>query len=124
MLSFFKTYKSRRTLAFPEVIKTFGKHLSYNPLSLPKADVLVNSASSDLTNPTKCGKDLNKVGGLSFLLACNTHRSISKGAVVRTSGGRLACKFVLHAVCCSWDNYQGESEKVVILEKSCERPQL
>ena len=74
----------------------------------------MNSAHSYLSNPTACGKALNIVGGPSFIQACREQGSIVKGGVVRTRGGHLSCKYaVLHAVCCSWDNYQGKAEEVL-----------
>ena len=73
----------------------------------------MNSAHSYLSNPTACGKALNIVGGPSFIQACREQECIGKGDVVRTRGGHLSCKYVLHAVCCSWDNYQGKAEEVL-----------
>ena len=73
----------------------------------------MNSAQSDLSNPTACGKALNIVGGPTFIQACCAQLRIKKGGVLWTGGGNLSCKYVLHAVCCSWDNYQGKSEEVL-----------
>lgn len=72
----------------------------------------MNSAHSDLSHPTVCGQALNKVGGPSFIQACSNYGRINEGGVARTAGWNLACRFVLHAVCCNWDGYQGKARKV------------
>ena len=73
----------------------------------------MNSAQSDLSKLTACGKALSIVGGPRFIQACLHQGSIGKGDVVCTSGGNLSCKYVLHAVCCSWDNYRGKADEVL-----------
>lgn len=37
------------------------------------------------------------------------------GTMVCTAGGNLACRHVLHAVCCKWDSEHGLAEKVIYL---------
>ena len=64
-----------------------------------KADVLVNSAHSDLNHLTACGRALMAGGGLSFQEACKPHANIRPGEIVTTESGNLPAKFVIHAVC-------------------------
>ena len=69
----------------------------------------------NLNIPTACGLALNKVGGPSFVGACKPHTNLQMGKVACTTGGNLACRYVLHAVCCNWDGNQGKAEKVIQL---------
>ena len=65
---------------------------------------MVNSATSDLNNPTEIGRALNDVGGSLYKAECKSNRNIPKGDIVTTIGGKLSCKYVIHAVCCDWDS--------------------
>ena len=78
----------------------------------PQADVLVNSANSNLKYPTACGYALIQVGGEQFNEACQRFTNINSGEIECTSGGNLSCKHVIHAVCGDWDGEGGDGEKV------------
>ena len=57
-----------------------------------QADVLVNSASSNLKHPTTCGRALIRVGGAQYIEACRAITSVKSGEIVCTSGGKLSCR--------------------------------
>jgi O-acetyl-ADP-ribose deacetylase (regulator of RNase III) len=59
------------------------------------------------------GRVLNTVGGPSFVAACSQHTNIGTGDIATTIGGNLSCKYVIHAVCCDWNN-RGGAEQVRI----------
>ena len=59
------------------------------------------------------GRVLNRVGGPSFVAACSQHTNIGPGNIATTIGGNLSCKYVIHAVCCDWNN-RGGAEQVRI----------
>jgi O-acetyl-ADP-ribose deacetylase (regulator of RNase III) len=81
-----------------------------------KADILVNSAIQNLKINTACLKVLKKRGGRAFIEECEQHTDIPQGDIVCTSGGNLACQYVIHAVCKNWNNDEpAKSEDVCIV---------
>lgn len=50
------------------------------------------------------GRVLNSYGGPSFVAACGEHTNIGTGDIAVTIGGNLPCNYVIHAVCCDWNN--------------------
>ena len=79
-----------------------------------QADVLVNSAHSNLNHLTACGKALQDQGGISYTEACKLHTNIPMLDIVCTSGGNLPCKYVIHAICCHWNKEdEQKSEKAL-----------
>ena len=75
-------------------------------LFFAKADVLVNSARSNLNNPTACGQALMVRGGQCYKEACRPHTNIRPGDVVVTESGTLLSKYVVHAVCRNLISFQ------------------
>jgi O-acetyl-ADP-ribose deacetylase (regulator of RNase III) len=66
-----------------------------------QADVLAYSALPNLNDcDTTSGEALKHVGGTTYTEVCKPHTNISHGDVVCTTGGNLACQYVLHAVGC------------------------
>lgn len=74
---------------------------------------MVNSATSNLNKFTACGKALVACGGQAFADPCKTHTNVKAGDIVCTPSGNLPSQFVIHAVCCHWDNNQGGAEQVL-----------
>ena len=80
-----------------------------------KADIIVNSASSNLDMAANaCAFDSSEVAGQSLQEECTawvaTNGQLPTYTFAETNGGRLNCKRVLHAVC---EKYNGqESENV------------
>lgn len=98
----------------------------YGSIAQEEADILVNSANSDLNHATACGKDLVDVGGQEFVSACKRHTNILPGDIAYTVGGKLRCNYVIHAVCTNWEPSKEEASKEVfkfllqkILHQSC-----
>lgn len=50
------------------------------------------------------GKAMNSFGGSLYVSECSKFTNVANGDVVTTSGGNLRCKYVVHAVCCDWQN--------------------
>ncbi|XP_028403594.1 protein mono-ADP-ribosyltransferase PARP14-like [Dendronephthya gigantea] len=76
-----------------------------------KADVLVNSALANLNSSTACGLALQKKGGPEYTVDCRRHTNIPLWDIVCTTGGKLACKYVIHAVCGNWNKENEENSK-------------
>ncbi|XP_046851430.1 protein mono-ADP-ribosyltransferase PARP14-like isoform X2 [Xenia sp. Carnegie-2017] len=76
----------------------------YGNIERERADVLVNSATSNLNTPSMIGKAMNTFGGSLYVSECSNFTNVAYGDVVTTSGGNLRCKYVVHAVCCDWQN--------------------
>lgn len=74
---------------------------------------MVSSATSDLNKLTACGKALVRYGGQAFVDECKPHTNVAAGDIVCTNSGNLPSQFVIHAVCCHWNNNQGAAEQVL-----------
>ncbi|XP_028416340.1 protein mono-ADP-ribosyltransferase PARP14-like [Dendronephthya gigantea] len=72
---------------------------TYGSIENETADVLVNSARSNLNHPTACGQVLMDRGGPYYKEACRPHTNIPPGDIVVTESGTLLSKYVVHAVC-------------------------
>ncbi len=59
-----------------------------------------------------CGQALKKLGGATYIEACKPFTNISKGDIVCTTGGNLACQYVFHAVGCDREDNKENNEKV------------
>ncbi len=76
----------------------------------------MNSALPNLKLNTACTRVLKERGGPAFIEECEQHTNVPPGHIVCTGGGNLACQYVIHAVCKSWNNHEPEkSEDVCIL---------
>ena len=81
----------------------------YGSIENEVADVLVNSAHSNLNDLTACGQALVNRGGSSFQEACKPHTAVKAGDIVATESGNLSSKHVIHAVCCNWLQFNEDS---------------
>jgi O-acetyl-ADP-ribose deacetylase (regulator of RNase III) len=104
---------ARKILSFYQCIfRPNGENiycLKHIRLYLFKADVLVNSAHSNLNNLTACGRALMTRGGLSLREACKPQTQIRPGDIVTTESGNLLSKYVIHAVCCHVQQFKEAS---------------
>ena len=72
----------------------------------------MNSATSNLNYRAPCFNALAAIGGPDFEQACKPHTNVQIGTVITTTGGDLKCKWVVHAVGCSWIQGEEGPEKV------------
>ncbi|CAB4022007.1 poly [ADP-ribose] polymerase 14-like [Paramuricea clavata] len=81
----------------------------YSSIENEAADVLVNSAHTNLNHPTACGRALMVRGGSCFQEACKPHIAIRPGDIIATESGNLLSKYVIHAVCRNLNRFKEPS---------------
>lgn len=92
--------------------KTFGMIttiLVNDNIAARKADVLVNAANDQLQMGGGVAAALRSRGGIEIHVEAIRHAPAQIGSVVRTGAGRLAARYVYHAVVIDYDVSKGTS---------------
>jgi O-acetyl-ADP-ribose deacetylase (regulator of RNase III) len=61
---------------------------------------------------TTSGEALKQAGGTTYTEECKPYTNISHGDIACTTGGNLACHYVIHAVGCDMKVSKEKNEKV------------
>lgn len=99
------------------LIRDTGIKVFAGDISRQETEAIVNPTAAALVSDDPVDMAIRKAGGLGFLKECRhytaRHGEVPAGEAVLTGGGRLAARYVIHAVAPPWSGGLRGEEKLL-----------